>query len=60
MTVTGAIHDCISAKIVKGWTVQRRAYPAFATRSAIKRGWAKAATWTSGVQYFVTKPPALR
>ena len=29
-------------------------------RHAHRNHWAKAATWTSGVQYFVTKPPALR
>ena len=33
---------------------------AFATFSAMKRGSAKAATCTSGVQYRVGKPPALR
>ena len=33
---------------------------AFATTSAMKRGSAKAAAWTSGVQYLVEKPPALR
>src|ERR1700680_1163427 len=38
---------------------QRRGL-ALATRSAMKRGCAKAATWGSGVQYFVVKPPALR
>src|SRR5580698_9601645 len=36
---------------------QRRGF-ALATRSAMKRGWAKAATWCSGVQYLVVKLPA--
>jgi hypothetical protein len=31
---------------------------AFATASAMKRGSAKAPTWTSGVQYWVLKLPA--
>ncbi len=38
----------------------RRPVLALATRSAMKRGCAKAATWTSGVQYIVLKLPALR
>src|ERR1700722_3052991 len=43
---------------------RRRAYrpglPRSAAASAMKRGSAKAAAWTSGVQYIVLKRPALR
>ena len=59
--VIGDPTEVVAPPIQSGYKrLYRRVFPAFATASAMKRGSAKAAAWTSGVQYLVEKPPALR